>query len=501
MTSITPSFRMSNISIIPNISRSLSNSSSGQRVPSKFWISDWLELLLKHIAINNIGPTHTSRWVFLFSNLVYNSYQFVLRTKSPVDSVYWTSKQKGVLNQNHESWVELSCQYFVPLLITEYMNKNLDNNMSSTLINKHKPLQQVNKASFNLLKKTINTYLSNRDNDGWKNTSIFNGNLPNGGNVIHADNSVDENLNILPNVNKWTPLSLGGQVKSYLTPEWGTLNNGLISESDSKEILDKTNELYPSDLAYEKEMKDIIEITKNLDDEQKVVAEFWAGGPGTVTPPGMWIVFLSIYMRSNYMTFSEEIKNYVLLSSVLYQSSISAWKLKREHLQARPIQKIRQYLYDENDMKQEWNQTSSGRYWLPYQELNFVTPPFPDFVSGHSTFSSASAKLFCYMFGTDIIELRNPIINNDIINYLSPVLENKDNFTLNNIFIFANSSCVKDTSPISPVHLNWSSWTDMANSSGKSRIYGGIHCESSNQGGLFLGSKIADKIWGLLKRI
>ena len=69
-----------------------------------------------------------------------------------------------------------------------------------------------------------------------------------------------------------------------------------------------------------------------------------------------------------------------------------------------------------------------GRYWLPYQELNFVTPPFPDFVSGHSTFSSTSAKLFCYMFGTDIIDLTNPSINNDIINYLSPILENKDNF-------------------------------------------------------------------------
>jgi hypothetical protein len=78
----------------------LSNIRQGQRVPSKFWTSDWLELLLKHIAINKIGPTHTSRWVFLFANVVYNSYQFTLRNKSPVDSQYWTSKKKGVLNQN-----------------------------------------------------------------------------------------------------------------------------------------------------------------------------------------------------------------------------------------------------------------------------------------------------------------------------------------------------------------------------------------------------------------
>lgn len=491
------SFRISNIN---DMHINLSNIRQGQRVPSKFWTSDWLELLLKHIAINKIGPTHTSRWVFLFANVVYNSYQFTLRNKSPVDSQYWTSKKKGVLNQNLESWVELSCRYFVPLLITQYMKINLDTNMVTELINKHKPLKEVNTASFNFLKQLINTYLLNRDNDGWKNSSAFNGVLPNGQNVIHADNSVNDNLNLLPNVNKWTPLSLGGNVKNYLTPEWGTVNVGLISENESKDILDQTNELYPSDFAYEKEMKDVIEITKNLDDQQKVIAEFWAGGPGTVTPPGMWIVFLDIFMRSNYATFSEEIKNYVLLSSGIYQAGIYAWKLKREHLQARPIQKIRQYLY-ENDIKQDWNEKNIGSYWLPYQELDFVTPPFPDFVSGHSTFSSTSAKLFCYIFGTDIIDLTNPVINNDIVNYLSPILENKDNFTLNNIFIFSNSSNVKNSFPISPVHLNWSSWLEMANSSGKSRIYGGIHCESSNQAGLFLGSKIADKIWTLLKNI
>ena len=247
-------------------------------------------------------------------------------------------------------------------------------------------------------------------------------------------------------------------------------------------------------------MKDVVTITSNLTDEQKMIAEFWAGGPGTVTPPGMWLVFMDIVIRSNSIKLANEIKNYTVLCSGLYESSICAWRLKRDKLQARPVQKLRQYLYNQT-ISQSWNKNNKGEFWLPYQELNFVTPPFPDFVSGHSTFSSSSAKLFCYLLGTDMINLQNPIVNNDILKYLSPSLTNTENFTLNNFFIFPNTSTVELDIPKTAINLNWVCWTEIARSSGKSRIYGGIHIESSNQGGLYLGSMIGDQIWNLLKNI
>ena len=34
-----------------------------------------------------------------------------------------------------------------------------------------------------------------------------------------------------------------------------------------------------------------------------------------------------------------------------------------------------------------------GSKWLPYQHVTVVTPPFPEYVSGHSTFSSAGAQI------------------------------------------------------------------------------------------------------------
>lgn len=475
----------------------------------KHWVSDWMELLLKKIAQNNLAPTHTSRWILIASNAIYNSYQFITQDKSPIDSQYWISSQKGEISGSIfylESWIEQSCQYLIPKLIRNYMNLTLSpltDDEVNILVNSHTPLSNINKSSLNELKVLLDSYLLNRDLDGWKLTGTFDGVLPNGSNTIAADNTIDQNLNDLPEPNKWTPLKIGSSTKNYLTPEWGTKNNGLLAQEDFYDLLNKTStNLFPSNDQYEKEMKEVSVITQNLTDEQKILAEFWAGGPGTVTPPGMWVVFLSIVLRSNSIKLIQEIKSYAVLCSSLYQSSICAWRLKRTHLQARPLQKIRQYEY-ENPINQTWNSKKMGQYWLPYQELNFVTPPFPDFVSGHSTFSASSAKIFCYLLQSDMINLANPVSNSEILNYLSPILNNNTtNFSLNNFFVLPKTSTIEPgIVPSTSVNLNWICWTEMARSSGKSRIYGGIHIESSNQGGLYLGSMIGDKIWNMLKDI
>ena len=38
--------------------------------------------------------------------------------------------------------------------------------------------------------------------------------------------------------------------------------------------------------------------------------------------------------------------------------------------------------------------------WLPYQRPSFVTPPFPGFISGHSTFSRAAAEVMTAITGS-----------------------------------------------------------------------------------------------------
>src|SRR5207237_3179839 len=39
--------------------------------------------------------------------------------------------------------------------------------------------------------------------------------------------------------------------------------------------------------------------------------------------------------------------------------------------------------------------------WLPYQKRTFVTPAFPGYISGHSTFSRAAAEVLAAITGTE----------------------------------------------------------------------------------------------------
>jgi membrane-associated phospholipid phosphatase len=88
-----------------------------------------------------------------------------------------------------------------------------------------------------------------------------------------------------------------------------------------------------------------------------------------------------------------------------------------------------------------------------------ATPPFPSYVSGHSTFSGAAAELLSLFFGTDEIA-------------------------------FATTS---DALP--GVTRDFSSFTAAAREAGLSRIYGGIHYSFDDLDGQTLGREIADEVW------
>jgi hypothetical protein len=44
-----------------------------------------------------------------------------------------------------------------------------------------------------------------------------------------------------------------------------------------------------------------------------------------------------------------------------------------------------------------------GEAWMPYQDLNFVSPPFPDYPSGHSCFSASAVSIIRHLLGTDTV--------------------------------------------------------------------------------------------------
>jgi hypothetical protein len=423
-------------------------------------ISDWVLLLLRGVAAKRLGPTFTARYVFLFTQVVFDGYQYC---SAGTNSIDFKAPENTVYLADRYGWMDNVCDFAYKSIsdLTEFP---------------YQPLEYKNDTPyFNSWKARATQYLTTRDADGWKNTGTISSPIPNDG------KSIDVASNIFPTLvdnNSWTPLKIGIKTQTYLTPEWGQLSC-VLSSSEVSGLYTQVDKYFPkTTLEFNTQNQAVYE--QKLTDEQRIIAEFWSGMPGSITPPGHWVLFTYLLCKSHNLDLSREVNCYALIGMGVFQSSICAWYVKRQYLQARPIQVIRR-LYDSS--------------WLPYQENWFVTPPFPDFVSGHSTFSACCARILYCCFKNNRIDLRGDLFSSDLLRLINPVIfENTDDpkSSMVDIGVLPSSSAIQSGVPSTGTVLTLSTFDEMARQAGVSRIYGGIHIESSNQGGLCLGRNIAN---------
>lgn len=105
--------------------------------------------------------------------------------------------------------------------------------------------------------------------------------------------------------------------------------------------------------------------------------------------------------------------------------------------------------------------------WMPFQQWDFVTPAFPGYVSGHSTFSRAAAVVFTEFTGSEFFP-----------------------GGLHDELIAAKTGLRIEPGPSAPVVLQWATYFDAADSSGMSRRWGGIHIEADDLDGRRLGDRV-----------
>ncbi len=179
--------------------------------------------------------------------------------------------------------------------------------------------------------------------------------------------------------------------------------------------------------------------------DQTQIAQFWVDGPGTATPPGHWFQIARDVANQRGNTPAERVRLFALIGMAVCDAGICAWDNKYTYEDWRPITAIRNADNDGNP------DTIADPAWEPL----IPTPPFPAYVSGHSTFSGAAAKVLAMFYGTDEI---------------------------------AFTTTSEDVPGVSRSYTRFSL---AANEAGRSRIYGGIHWEYDNQDGLALGREIA----------
>ncbi len=123
-----------------------------------------------------------------------------------------------------------------------------------------------------------------------------------------------------------------------------------------------------------------------------------------------------------------------------------------------------------------------GKWWMPFQEIDFVTPSFAGYVSGHSAFSRAAAEALAGFTGSEFFPgglFEFPVQ----VSYL------------------AKFDRLYEIGPSESFSLQWATYFDGSDAAGRARLWGGIHVEPDDLAGRMVGSEVGRKAWAKAKRI
>lgn len=277
--------------------------------------------------------------------------------------------------------------------------------------------------------------------------------------------------------NRWQPLRVptaqGGEVvQSFIAPHWGLVTPFALS-SISQFPPERRPRQGPSE-RYKTEVDQILSYSADLTDTQKVIAEYWADGPASELPPGHWCLFAQFVSRRDGHGIDSDAYLFFALTNAIFDASIASWGAKREFDYVRPVTAVH-YLYGGQQIS-AWagpglgTRSIDGSEWRPYQAATVVTPPFPEFYSGHSVFSAAGAEVLHQFTG-------------------------KDDFGASFTQPAGTSRVEPGQVPAKDITLYWATFSDAADEAGISRRYGGIHFVDGDVNGRAIGRLIGAQAW------
>lgn len=283
-------------------------------------------------------------------------------------------------------------------------------------------------------------------------------------------------------------------------------------------------------------------------DYGRILAEFWADGPDSETPPGHWFSILHYVadhpLHENRLMgegpildqLEYDVKSYLALGGGMHDIAIASWSVKGYYDYIRPVSAIRamcdlgqcsdtqaanyhpdginlvpgyienitaettaagerhahlagsegkvaimawkgpDYISDpDNDVAGvDWILAEN---WWPYQRPSFVTPPFPGYVSGHSTYSRGAAEIMTLLTGSEFF----------------PGGMGEFEAPMNEFLVFEDG-------PSMDITLQWATYQDASDQTSMSRIWGGIHPPADDIPGRHMGKAIGPEAFTEARR-
>ncbi len=311
----------------------------------------------------------------------------------------------------------------------------------------------------------------------------------------------------LPVVDPGNPASYTDQ--KFLTPHWGQVRPFALGNprdllpppppqhGSTLAYTDALGEVKTNHQAWVDQYEEVRLISATLDDTDKVIAEFWADGPRSETPPGHWNQLAQGISARDQHDTGTDARMFLALNAALFDAGIATWYTKRVYDNTRPQSGIRHLHYGE--MIEAWGgpgmgtQLIPGQSWRPYQELTFVTPPFPEYTSGHSAFSAAAAAVLTEFTGSEVFFDGSTRIGKD--------LDGDGEEDLLGQFVAQPGSLRFDEAPAEAVTLRWETFQEAADEAGISRLYGGIHIQDGDLRGRTLGAAVGAKAMAKAKAL
>ena len=282
----------------------------------------------------------------------------------------------------------------------------------------------------------------------------------------------------------WQPIALLGKRQLPTTPHWGRVMPFALTRADQ---FRPPPPPAPGSDEWLRQIAVLIDTSAKLTDAQKAAVEFWNEWGSSPAPH--LIELTKFVSNANDLRMDDDVKLFFVVSNALFDVSIATWEEKYAYDYVRPITPIRALA---DAPIKAWRPRSLSQVlaystpaaaeaangsvvlpagvadmraadWEPY----LPTPSFPSYVSGHSAFCAAWARLMELATGTSELNYKK---------------------TVKHLY-------VEQRELAEPVTLDYPTYDSAAKACGTSRIWGGIHWPVDNQYGQELGRNVGQNAW------
>jgi hypothetical protein len=283
---------------------------------------------------------------------------------------------------------------------------------------------------------------------------------------------------------KWQPLYNDmGVLQSFIAPHWAQVKPFALTSADQFDnlpgIKDVPSIQRDNPAKYKNNVDLVLKYSRELTPERKLIVEYWADGPESEFPPGHWGLFAQHVSDRDNNSIGKDAKMFFAMHNASFDAGIAAWHLKRKFEGVRPITAVRFFKQGQSILA--WGgpgrpiEAIQGEKWMAYNPGSNPTPAFPGYVSGHSTFSSASATVLRLFTGSDRLDYQ--------------------------VTLAANFGRVEPGVPAVPTVISYKKFSDAVYDAGMSRLYGGIHFKDDNTAGQLIGNAIGELVYAKAKTL